>query len=238
MAALVSSQPNSVLPRMRAPAATVSEPALISPTTTPDASRLTWVAASILPSSSPAMVTLSARTLPVSFAPDSMVRSPCTLTSPLNLPAMRTLPLPSILPSIMMSAAIRDSVRARSDCARAAGDGAGAVSTRDERSIRLWSGASGAGAGACRLALLSFQMAMEWVLSSGTSEAISFRGAHHMEMQKREPNRKTTRRSCTGLILLNGACGGNLGQGPGKRGGHGTDRRHRRVQAGGREQAG
>src|SRR4029453_8035531 len=64
-----------------------------------------------LPSSSPAITTLSARTLPVSFAPASIVRSPWTLTSPLKLPAMRTLPPPSILPSIVRSAAISDSLR-------------------------------------------------------------------------------------------------------------------------------
>src|SRR3982751_2552753 len=51
-------------------------------------------------------LTAYARTLPVSLAPASIVKSPCTLTSPLNLPAMRTLPPPSILPSIVISDAI------------------------------------------------------------------------------------------------------------------------------------
>jgi hypothetical protein len=83
-------------------------------------------ACSTLPSSSPAIVTVSARTPPVSLAPASTVRSPRTLTSPLNLPAMRTLPPPSILPSIVMSAAISDSLRGRPGSARTTGAGVGA----------------------------------------------------------------------------------------------------------------
>src|SRR3546814_1066384 len=50
--------------------------------------------------------------------PFSMVRSPCTLTSPLNLPAMRTWPAPSILPSMVRSAAISDSLAGASATAR------------------------------------------------------------------------------------------------------------------------
>src|ERR1700682_1729896 len=98
---------------MRAPAVTVSEPAFRSPIITPVCSKSTREASVTFPPSSPAIVTLSARTPPVSLAPASMVRSPWTLTSPLNLPAMRTLPPPSILPSMVMSAAISDSWRGR-----------------------------------------------------------------------------------------------------------------------------
>src|SRR5690242_10941929 len=123
---LPSSQPNSAWPRRRAPAATVREPALTSPWTTPLCCSSTSDASSTLPSSSPAIVTRSARTAPVSLAPVSIVRSPWTLTSPLNLPAMRTLPPPSIFPSIVMSAAISDSLRAGAAVARIAGAGVAA----------------------------------------------------------------------------------------------------------------
>src|SRR5690606_9748733 len=89
-----SSQPHSTLPRMREPAATVRVPAEMSPMTTAEGCSSTRSADSILPSSSPATVTRLARTPPLRRAPLSMVRSPSTLTSPLNLPAMRTWPLP------------------------------------------------------------------------------------------------------------------------------------------------
>src|SRR6478609_1135724 len=105
-----SSQPNSTWPRLREPPATVSEPALRSPMRTPVCCSSTCNAASMLPSSSPATVIFLARTLPLSFASFSIVRSPCTFTSPLNLPAMRTWPVPSILPSMVRSAAINDSL--------------------------------------------------------------------------------------------------------------------------------
>ena len=148
---------------MRAPAATLSEPVLRSPITTPDCSKSTCEACSTLPSSSPAIVTLLARTPPVSLAPASMVRSPCTLTSPLNLPAIRTLPPPSILPSMVMSAAIRDSLRGTPGSARAIGGtaaGLGASSGFGGGSYRGVSLGSGAGVGVSRGAVLSFQMAM------------------------------------------------------------------------------
>src|SRR5690606_21235237 len=93
----VSSQPHSIWPRMRDPAATVSVPALRSPLSTALSRSSTRSAASMLPSRSPATVTFSARTPPLRRAPRSMVRSPLTLTSPLNWPAMRTCPVPSIL---------------------------------------------------------------------------------------------------------------------------------------------
>src|SRR5687768_12122976 len=157
--AALSSQPNSICPRIREPAATVSEPALRSPVSTPDSSSSTRCAPSMLPSSSPAMVTLLARTPPVTLAPFSMVRSPSTLTSPLNWPAIRTCPLPWILPSMVRSAAISDSlssrVAARAGVAAVAGAGALAwakgsdsvkrgVSVR-AGSFRVVSGAIGAG---------------------------------------------------------------------------------------------
>src|SRR5690606_20909961 len=102
-----SSQPNSARPRMREPAATVSEPALRSPLSTPVCSSSTRAAASMLPSSSPPTMTVFARTPPVTLAPASIVKLPCTWTSPLKLPAMRTCPDPSILPSIVSPAARR-----------------------------------------------------------------------------------------------------------------------------------
>src|SRR5690606_13242572 len=122
-----SSQPKSAWPRMRAPEATVMEPALTSPTSTPPCCSSTCCAVSMLPSSSPEMTTRLARTPPVSLAPGSMVRSPWTLTSPLNLPAMRTLPAPSILPSMVRSAAISDSF-AGAPCGFGAADRLGPVS--------------------------------------------------------------------------------------------------------------
>src|ERR1017187_1316391 len=111
---LLSSQPNSTCPRMREPAATVREPALRSPLNTPVSSNSTRDAPSMLPSSSPPMITVLARTAPVSLAPASIVRLPWTCTSPLKRPAMRTWPEPSILPSIVRSAAITDSFDSRS----------------------------------------------------------------------------------------------------------------------------
>src|SRR5690606_10303089 len=108
-AAAASSQPHSTWPRMREPAATVSVPALTSPTSTADGCSSTRSADSMLPSSSPARVTRLARTPPLRRAPPSMARSPSTLTSPLKRPAMRTLPLPEILPSMVRSEAITDS---------------------------------------------------------------------------------------------------------------------------------
>src|SRR6185437_6825165 len=120
-----SSQPNSAWPRMREPAATLSDPAFRSPVSAPLCSSSTCTADSMLPTSSPPIVTFSARTLPVTLAPGSMVRSPRTLTSPLKLPAMRTWPAPSILPSIVMSGAISDSALGLAATAARAGRGAG-----------------------------------------------------------------------------------------------------------------
>src|SRR6185437_70004 len=107
---LSSSQPNSALPRMRDPLATLKVLDLTSPAKAPVCSSSTCWAFSMLPVSSPATVTRSARTLPLTLAPFSMVRSPRTLMSPLKLPAMRTCPAPSILPSMARSGAIRDSL--------------------------------------------------------------------------------------------------------------------------------
>src|SRR5690242_7143985 len=166
---------------MRAPAATVSEPALRSPTTTPVASRSTRVACCTLPSSSTAIVILSARHPPVSVAPTSIVRSPGTLTSPLNLPAIRTLPPPSILPSITMSLGITDALRDMSELrvttgVAGAGEGVdtGAGAGVDGRSAlgalskRAGSGAGGGVVGVgWRTAVLSFHMAMGASLGSG-----------------------------------------------------------------------
>src|SRR3546814_14904276 len=90
----------------------------MSPLSAPDSSSSTREADSTLPSSSPATITFLALTPPLSLAPFSMVRSPCTLTSPLNLPAMRTWPAPSILPSMVRLAAIRDSLAGASAQAR------------------------------------------------------------------------------------------------------------------------
>src|SRR5690606_10887651 len=134
--ASLSPQPHSTWPRMREPAVTVSEPALRSPSSVPVSSSSTREADSMLPSSSPATTTFFARTPPLSLAPFSMVRSPCTLTSPLNLPAMRTWPAPSILPSMVRSAAISDSLAGASAAARG-----GAA----------WVGVKSAAAGASRI---------------------------------------------------------------------------------------
>src|SRR5690606_24941446 len=102
------SQPHSTWPRMREPEATVRVPALTSPMSTADGCSSTRSADSMLPSSSPATVTRLARTPPLRRAPPSMVRSPSTFTSPLQRPAMRTWPLPEILPSMVRSEAIAD----------------------------------------------------------------------------------------------------------------------------------
>src|SRR5690606_15359718 len=166
----LSPQPNSTWPRIREPAATVSEPALTSPISAPDASTSTFCADSMLPSSSPAMMTVCARTPPVSLAPVSMVRLPCTLTSPLNLPAIRTWPVPSILPSMVRSAAISDSFNcvspARCGVDDAAGVGAGACAaglmsrTGDGSNWAASGEDAGAGDGEDLDGVVSFQMAM------------------------------------------------------------------------------
>src|SRR5215470_3850013 len=156
---LLSSQPNSAWPRIRAPAATVTDRVLMSPINTAVCSKSTREASSMLPSSSPAIVTLSARTPPVSLAPTSMARSPWTLTSPLNLPAMRTLPPPSILPSMVMSEAISDSFRGKA-VSIGAGATAGVGANAGFNGAYDWAGSldSGAGVGGRRVAVLSFQM--------------------------------------------------------------------------------
>src|SRR5690348_4131650 len=105
----LSSQPNSAWPRMREPLATLKVVDFTSPVRAPVCSNSTCAAVSMLPVSSPAIVTRSARTLPLTLAPCSIVRSPRTLMSPLKRPAMRTWPAPSILPSITRSGAMCDS---------------------------------------------------------------------------------------------------------------------------------
>src|SRR5690606_25241286 len=164
----LSPQPKSTWPRIRAPVATVSAPALTSPVRAPDSSSSTFCADSMLPSSSPATMTLWARTPPDSRAPGSMVRLPCTLTSPLNLPAMRTWPVPSILPSMVSSAAISDSFNGASLraglAAGVAGAGAGEVMSRigvgsKLAAFGLSAGAAGVGAGFLA-GVESFQMAI------------------------------------------------------------------------------
>jgi len=105
-----SSQPNSTLPRMRDPAATVKDLALKSPTNWPDSKSVTCVEALIFPSTSPPTVTVSALISALMWAPDSMVRFPFTRTSPLNRPAIRMSPSPSILPSMVSPAPIRDAL--------------------------------------------------------------------------------------------------------------------------------
>src|SRR5580704_1034448 len=68
-----------------------------------------------------------AKTWPVKWAPDSILKLPSMRTSPLKRPAMRTFPEPSILPSIVKFAAMTDSppsdevlgVGRRGDTARA-----------------------------------------------------------------------------------------------------------------------
>src|SRR5206468_3876906 len=81
--------------------------------------------------------------------------------SPLNLPATRTLPPPSILPSMVMSAAISDSLRGRPVSARAIGAaaGLGTSSGFDGASCLDGSHASGAGVGV-RREVVSFHMDM------------------------------------------------------------------------------
>ena len=165
---------------MRAPAATVSEPAFRSPITAPVCSNSTREASSTLPSSSPAIVTLSARTPPVSLAPASMVRSPWTLTSPLNLPAMRTLPPPSILPSMVMSAAISDLLARQAGVGACRRSGSGRGSRRggggggfDKASNRVGSLASGGGRWVrAGVGVVSFQMDMDMCRSCRWTEPL------------------------------------------------------------------
>src|SRR6202034_167927 len=111
--ARVSSQPNSTWPRMRDPAATVRKPAVTSPLSTPPSSNSTRFAFSMLPSSSPPTTTTLAFTRPSRWAPVSRVTLPSTCTSPLNRPAIRTWPEPTILPSIVRSEAMTDSFISR-----------------------------------------------------------------------------------------------------------------------------
>src|SRR5437660_5214365 len=96
-----SVQPNSTLPRMREPAATVNIFALRSPMTWPDSRSLTSALATTFPSNSPPMVTVSALIFAVRWAPFSIFKIPLILTSPLNFPAIRTCASPSIFPSIV-----------------------------------------------------------------------------------------------------------------------------------------
>src|SRR5690606_21551962 len=142
-----SSQPHSMWPRMRDPAATVRVPALRSPLSLALSSSSTRSADSMLPSRSPATVTFSARTPPLSLAPRSMVRSPLTLTSPLNWPAMRTWPVPSILPSMVRLAAISDSFAGAAEACCWGGAEVGVKSATAGRSSRLEADESGANEG-------------------------------------------------------------------------------------------
>src|SRR6185437_7141444 len=148
---LPSSQPNSAWPRMREPLATLKVVDFTSPVRAPVCSSSTCAAVSMLPVSSPAIVTRSARTLPLTLAPCSMVRSPRTLMSPLKRPAMRTWPAPSILPSITRSGAMCDSDADFADAAagsglKAAAFAAGAgCSTGSGISKRATSGGFGSG---------------------------------------------------------------------------------------------
>ena len=133
---------------MREPAATVIDPAFTSPTMTPPSSTSTRFADSMLPCNSPPTTTTAASTWPVKWAPGSMLKFPSMRTSPLKRPAMRTLPDPSILPSMVRLAAITDSPAAsRETGAGAARRGAAANATSLELTERSGSGA-GAGAGA------------------------------------------------------------------------------------------
>jgi len=61
---------------MREPAATVNVGAFKSPVSCPDSNSLTCELATILPSSSPAMVTMAALIFAAMCAPFSMLRSP------------------------------------------------------------------------------------------------------------------------------------------------------------------
>src|ERR1022692_75294 len=158
-AAFSSSQPNSTCPRMREPAATVIEPALTSPTMTPRSSTWRRLAEPMLPCNSPPTTTMAASTWPVRCAPASMLKFPSIRTSPLKRPAIRTLPDPSIFPSIDRLAAITDSPTS----ARAAG-------RRDvfaaPASIDMRSGVAGAAGGIAVPApagvIVSFQSAMRF----------------------------------------------------------------------------
>src|SRR5690348_14779046 len=147
----LSSQPNSAWPRMREPLATLKVVDFTSPVRAPVCSSSTCAAVSMLPVSSPAIVTRSARTLPLTLAPCSMVRSPRTLMSPLKRPAMRTWPAPSILPSITRSGAICDSdpdfagVAAGSGLKVAAFAAGAGCSTGSGMSKRATSGGFGSG---------------------------------------------------------------------------------------------
>src|SRR5690348_4807755 len=118
---LPSSQPNSAWPRIFEPLATLKVLDFTSPVSAPVCNSSTCAAVSMLPVNSPAMVTRSARTLPLTLAPCSMVRSPRTLMSPLKRPAMRTWPAPSILPSITRSGAMCDSDADFADAAAGSG---------------------------------------------------------------------------------------------------------------------
>src|SRR5712675_768890 len=93
---------------IREPAATVMVSALTSPMMMP-VEVTSMCLAAILPVSSPLTVTVAARTSPWCLAPGSIPRLPSTCTSPLKEPAMRTWPVPVILPSIDSPEAISDS---------------------------------------------------------------------------------------------------------------------------------
>src|ERR1700722_8325821 len=111
-------------------------------------------------------MTVLARTCPVTFAPTSMVRLPCTFTSPLKDPAIRTWPEPSILPSMVRSAAIRDSFsspRATGGRRKASVFAEGVTDMGVSRGVGVPDGIDGGGVGLVG-ALGSFQSAIGQVL--------------------------------------------------------------------------
>src|SRR5206468_12177510 len=84
-----SFQPNSTLPRILEPAATVRLPAFRSPASVPDSLNSTRDAATRRPRTSPPTYPASALTSPSMAAPGSMVSSPFTFTVPSNRPDPR-----------------------------------------------------------------------------------------------------------------------------------------------------
>ena len=161
---------------MRAPAATVSEPALRSPIITPLCSKSTREAFSTLPSSSPAIVTLSARTPPVSLAPASIGEIALDVDVALELAGDADAAAAFDLAfdrdvggdqrflagqARLLGACDRRSRRAGG--ARSGVAGGGGARTRASTERRA--GPVRSGVGVCREAVLSFQKAMAWVLS-------------------------------------------------------------------------
>src|SRR6185437_5286757 len=102
--------------------------------------------------------------LPVSLAPASTVRSPWMWTSPLNRPASRMCPEPSIVPSIERSDAMTDS-RASRGAIRRGALGLGVMSLEKSGSLLSAGSEGGVIVGASFLGeVVSFQIAMFDVL--------------------------------------------------------------------------